>query len=58
MIYTVFYNDAPIKESKSSHLFATQLARECYIDKGYEPSNLVIKDELGKVHPNHLNDLQ
>ena len=56
MVYTVFYNDAPIKESTSSHLFATQLVRECYIDLGYEPSNLVIKDESGNVFPNHFND--
>lgn len=54
MKYHVYYKDAKLKSSE--HLFAAQLARECYIDQGYVAEYLTIKDDNGNLMKHHAND--
>ena len=55
MKYYVYLNEKEILKS-SEHLFAVQLARECYIDQGYAAESLTIRDDDGNLMKNHAND--
>lgn len=55
MKFHVLLNEDVILKS-SEHLFAAQLARECFIDQGYEAGSLTIRDDDGNLMKNHAND--
>lgn len=55
MKYHVLFDEDVILKS-SEHLFAAQLARECYIDQGYSAGSLTIRDNNGNLMNNHAND--
>lgn len=55
MKYHVYLDENAILKS-SEHLFAAQLARECYIDQGYAAESLTIRDDAGNLMKNHDND--
>jgi len=49
-MYHIFLdNDSVLKSSQ--HLFAVQLAKQCYIGQGYDPSRLSLKDDDGNSYP-------
>ena len=54
MLYHVLL-DGKTKKKSSQHLFAIQLAKQAYIDKGIEEQRMKIVDDNGKVFPDFAN---